>query len=402
MAPKKKDDKGAGYSVEMRFGRTKANLNMGVVGLPNVGKSSFFNLLTKQTAEAGNFPFCTIDPNHGRCRVPDARFDKLCELWKPKSIVPAYLNITDIAGLVKGAADGAGLGNAFLSHIQAVDGIFHMVRLFDSDEVTHVDESVDPVRDLFTITAELCIKDMAYVTKIWDGIDSECRRANKKLPDHVKPCFDKVKEHLEKNQILSKQEWTPIQVELINEKMPLLITVKPVIYLLNMSAKQYVTKKSKWLAKVHAWITEHGGGAIIPMSVEFEERLWDAREDPEQLKAIKEEGANTESALGKLTTLGFKELNLLYFFTCGEDEVKCWTIYKGATAPNAAGAIHGDMERCFIKAEVCTYDDFFKHNENAHKVSMAGVKAAGKYRSEGKQYIIQDGDIINIMHNAKK
>ena len=163
MAPKKKAEEAPKYSLELRFGRTKTNLKMGVVGLPNVGKSSFFNLLTKFStgAEAANFPFCTIKPNEGRCKVPDARFEKLVGMWKPKSVVPAYLNVTDIAGLVRGAHEGAGLGNEFLSHIQAVDGIFHMCRLFEDDEVTHVDDSVDPVRDLETITSELCLKDMA-------------------------------------------------------------------------------------------------------------------------------------------------------------------------------------------------------------------------------------------------
>lgn len=405
MAPKKKEAPPA-YSVELRFGRTKSNLKMGVVGLPNVGKSSFFNLLTKRDegkqAEAANFPFCTIDPNQGRCHVADPRFDKLCELWKPKSQVPAYLNVTDIAGLIKGASEGEGLGNAFLSHIQAVDGIFHMVRLFDDPEVTHVEDSVDAVRDLEIITSELCLKDLEHHAKVVEAQVSQAKRANKKLPEVFTNTMDKVKEHLEKNQILSKQTWTPIQVEQINLHLPLLITTKPVIYLLNMSQSQFKRKNAKGLKDAYTWIQEHGGGTIIPFSVEHEQALLEAKGDDAALEAIKADGMSTDSAVDKIIKQGYTEMNLMYFFTCGEDEVRCWTVYKGATAPNCAGAIHSDMERCFIKAEVVTYDDFVNNLPTGQKVSMAGVKAAGKYKAEGKAYMVQDGDILNIMHNAKK
>lgn len=402
MAPKKKEEKPT-YSVDLRFGRTKANLKMGIVGLPNVGKSSFFNLLTKQMAEAANFPFCTIKPNEGRVQVPDNRFTKLCEMWKPKSEVPAFLNVTDIAGLVRGAHEGQGLGNDFLSHIQAVDGIFHMCRLFDDPDVTHVDDSVDPVRDLDTITAELCLKDLATFNRIVDDVVVKAKRAQKKIPEVWTNTMDKVKGFLETNKILSKQSWTPIEVEKINETLPTLITTKPVVYLLNMSTKGYRTKRSKYLKPVFDWVNEHGGGTIIPFSVEYEQELFEARDDPARLAAIKEEGgANADSQIEKIIKTGHNELNLMYFFTCGEDEVKCWTVYKGATAPQCAGTIHGDMERCFIKAEVCTYDDFVANQQPGGKVSFAGVKAVGKYRQEGKTYVAQDGDILHIMHNAKK
>lgn len=404
MAPKKKEADKGGYSLELRFGRTKANLKMGVVGLPNVGKSSFFNLMTKQHIDAANFPFCTINPNEGRVQLPDDRFTDLCKRYKPKSEVPAYLNITDIAGLVKGASEGEGLGNAFLSHIQAVDGIYHMVRLFENDEVTHVDDSVDPVRDLETITSELALKDRAYVNSVREQEETKLKKANnKKMEENLVKLFDRVQELLDKNQILSKQEWTAYEVEKINELMPRLITTKPVVYLLNMSEKSYVTKKSKWLKKVFDWINAHGGGTIIPYSVELEERLAEAQEqgDTAALEEIEKEGG--KSNLEKIIKTGFNELNLINFLTCGEDEVRAWTVYKGATAPNCAGAIHSDMERCFIKAEVVSYADFVEHTPNdGKKASMAGVKAAGKYRQEGKTYVVNDGDIINIMHNAKK
>lgn len=404
MAPKSKKDEKPGYCVELRFGRTSSNLKMGVVGLPNVGKSSFFNLLTKQAAEAQNFPFCTINPNEGRCRVPDPRFDKLVEMWKPKSVVPAFLNVTDIAGLVRGAHEGAGLGNDFLSHIQAVDGIYHMVRLFDDPDVTHVDDTVDPVRDLQTITYELCQKDLSYFNRTVDDIVTKAKRATKKIPENFTLAMDKVKECLETNKLLSKQTWTAIEVEKINETLPQLITTKPVVYLLNMSQKGYRTKRSKHLKPVFDWINDNGGGTIIPYSVDLEQELFEAKDDPAALEAIKENGlgGNCDSKIDHIIKTGHTELNLMYFFTCGEDEVKCWTVYKGATAPNCAGAIHSDMEKCFIKAEVCTYDDFVNNQSSGQKVSMAGVKAVGKYRQEGKGYFAQDGDILHIMHNAKK
>merc|ERR1712194_379428 len=320
----------------------------------------------------------------------------------PKSIVPAYLNVTDIAGLVRGAHGGVGLGNDFLSHIQAVDGIFHMIRLFEDTDVTHVDDSVDQVRDLETITQELCLKDLAYYTSTIDTYVTTMKRAQKKIPDEWTACMDKVKGYLESNQLLSKQNWSPYEVEKINEILPILITTKPVVYLLNMSEKGYKTKKSKWLSKVFTWIQEHGGGTIIPFSVDYEEQLFQARDNPEQLAALKAEEGNTDSAIDKIIKTGHNELNLMYFFTTGEDEVRAWTVYKGATAPNCAGAIHTDMERCFIKAEVCTYDDFCEHQTPGGKTSMAGVKAAGKYKMEGKTYVVKDGDILHIMHNAKK
>jgi len=403
MAPKKKGkDEEAGYKLELRFGRTKANLKMGVVGLPNVGKSSFFNLLTKQSIDAANFPFCTIKPNEGRVQLPDPRFEKLCSMYKPKSEVPAYLNVTDIAGLVRGASEGEGLGNEFLSHIAAVDGIYHMVRLFESDEVTHVDDSVDPVRDLQTITAELCIKDRQYVDSVRAAEETKLKKANKKMTDEMTALFDRLQELLDTTKVLSKQEWSSFEVEKINELMPRLIGTKPVVYLLNMSEKGYITKKSKWLKKVFDKINEMGGGTIIPYSVEFEERILEAQANNDEagLKAIEEEGGKPN--LEKIIRTGFNELNLINFFTVGEDEVRAWTVYKGATAPNCAGAIHGDMEKCFIKAEVAKYTDFVELQTAGQKASMAGVKSAGKYKQEGKTYLVEDGDIINIMHNAKK
>ncbi|WIA42672.1 hypothetical protein OEZ86_008632 [Tetradesmus obliquus] len=399
MPPKKADEgeqKGAA-----RFGRVKNNLKMGLLGLPNVGKSSLFNLLTEQSIAAENYPFCTIDPNESRCPVPDERYDFLCNMWNPPSKYPAYLHVTDIAGLVRGASEGAGLGNAFLSHVAAVDGLFHVVRAFDNDEVVHVDDSVDPVRDLETIQMELCKKDLDYLSRAEaDAIKDVKKTPNMKLPLHFYSTCEKVKELLQANKPVRDAEWTAKEVELIMEKMPNLLTSKPMIYLVNLSATDFQRKKNKWLAKIHQWVQEHGGGPMIPISVQFEQKLWELRENPTALQAYLDE-TKCASALPKVIVTGYKELNLIYYFTAGETEVRCWTILKGTLAPQAAGVIHTDFERGFIKAEVVAFDDFKRLTTTK---GMAEVKAAGRYRQEGKAYVVEDGDIIHFQFNvtAKK
>lgn len=372
---------------------------MGILGLPNVGKSSLFNLLTEQSVAAENYPFCTIDPNESRCPVPDLRFDWLCELWQPASRIPAYLQITDIAGLIKGASEGAGLGNAFLSHIQAVDGLYHVVRAFESAEVTHVDDSVDPVRDLSTIMYELCRKDQVYVESVKAKKEMDVKRdpKNKPLPSYY-TMMEKVDQLLQNNMPLRSGTWSLEEVSKINEMMPQAITLKPIVYLVNLDSKSFKRKGNKWLVPINEWVQTHGGGQIIPFSVEWEQAYWSARSDPAALEAILNEVPGIKSVLPRIVKVGYNVLNLQYFFTAGEDEVRCWTIPSGATAPEAAGAIHSDFERGFIKAEVCAYDDF-KSLCGGQK-SMANIKAAGKYRQEGRNYVMQDGDIVHFMFNV--
>ena len=397
MPPKKKDEPEEAVGAA-RFGRVRNNLKMGVVGLPNVGKSSLFNLLTDQSIAAENFPFCTIEPNEARCAVPDERYDFLCNMWKPPSEYPAYLHVTDIAGLVRGAAEGAGLGNDFLSHISAVDGIFHVVRAFDSEEVIHVDDSVDPVRDLETIQAELCAKDMQYLKKAVEQEKLDVKKnPTMKLSALFISTMDKVEEMLTNNLPIRNGEWTTPEVLMIKEKLGRLITTKPIVYLVNLSKKDFIRKKNKWLAKIHTWIKEHGGGVMIPFSVEFEQDLWDVREDVDATKAFLDSVEGAKSALPKMVVQGYKELNLIYYFTAGEKEVRCWTLYEGSLAPQAAGVIHSDFERGFIKAEVVAFDDF---KALAKGKGMAEVKAAGKYRQEGKTYVVKDGDIIHFQFNV--
>ena len=300
MPPKKKDEapEAAGAA---KFGRVRNNLKMGIVGLPNVGKSSLFNLLTDQAIAAENFPFCTIEPNEARCAVPDERYDYLCNLWKPPSEYPAYLHVTDIAGLVRGAAEGAGLGNAFLSNIQAVDGIFHVVRAFESEEVIHVDDSVDPVRDLETIQHELCAKDMEYLKRAVDQEKLDVKKnPTMKLSGLFVETMDKVETMLASDLPIRGGTWSTPEVEMIKEKLPQLITTKPIVYLVNLTKKDFVRKRNKWLVKIHEWIKSHGGGVMIPFSVEFEQELWDLRADEEAQKAFLETTEGAKSALPKM------------------------------------------------------------------------------------------------------
>lgn len=398
--PPKKDT--TDQAAVPRFGRVKNNLKMGIVGLPNVGKSSLFNLLGDSAdAQAENYPFCTIDPNETRCSVPDKRYKKLCDIWKPPSKYPAYLHLVDIAGLIKGASEGAGLGNAFLSHIQAVDGVFHVVRAFDSKDVTHVEDTVDPERDLETITSELCKKDLAYVLAQRDAREKDVKKnPTMKLPPMFFTVMDRCQEMLENNKPLAKgYDWTAPEVEKINELIPGCITLKPMVYLMNCSKKSFVMGGNKYFPKIKSWIDNHGGGLAIPFSVEFEEELKGLRKagDVDGEKALLDSLNGRGSMLPRIVKCGYKQLQLMYYFTAGEKEVRCWTVAQGATAPQAAGVIHTDFEAGFIKLECCSYDDFIAVNKG--EKSMASVKAAGKYRMEGRTYIVQDGDICHFLFN---
>jgi len=388
MPPKKKDDKD---DRPVLIGRLGTNLKCGIVGLPNVGKSTFFNVLTKSQAAAENFPFCTIDPNESRVPVPDPRFDYLCDFFKPASRVPAYLNVVDIAGLVKGAHEGQGLGNAFLSHIKACDALFHMSRIFEDDEVTHVEGDVNPVRDMEIIHEELRLKDLEYLNKIVDHMERVVLRGADKTRKFEYDVLKKV-QHLmaEEKRPARFGTYDAKEIEELNKH--LFITAKPMIYLVNMSEKDYIKKKNKWLPKIKEWIDAHDpGSVIIPFSGAFELKLMDMTPEARE-SYIKEQ--QTASALEKIILNGYTALGLMYFFTSGEDEVKAWTIQKATKAPQAAGRIHTDFEKGFIMAEVMKFDDFkAEGSENA-------VKAAGKYKQKGRDYVVEDGDIIFFKFNA--
>jgi len=364
-----------------------------------------FNLLGDSAdAAAENYPFCTIDPSEARCAVPDKRYKTLCDIWQPPSKYPAFLHLVDIAGLIKGASEGAGLGNAFLSHIQAVDGIFHLVRAFEDKSVTHVDDTIEPVRDLETITSELCKKDLAYVIQQREAREKDVKKnPNMKLPPLFFTVMDKCQQMLEDNQPLAKGcEWTAPEVEKINELIPGCITLKPMVYLVNVSQKSYIAGGNKFLLKIKDWVETHGGGLILPFSIEFEEKLAALKtagdKDGEQALLDQIQGSGRGSMLPRIVKCGYKQLKLMYYFTAGEKEVRCWTVAQGATAPEAAGVIHTDFQTGFIKLECCSYDDFMEFSKKGEK-SMASVKAAGKYRQEGKNYIVQDGDICHFLFN---
>uniref|UniRef100_A0A8C6TPQ8 Obg-like ATPase 1 n=1 Tax=Neogobius melanostomus TaxID=47308 RepID=A0A8C6TPQ8_9GOBI len=374
------------------IGRFGTSLKIGIVGLPNVGKSTFFNVLTKSQAAAENFPFCTIDPNESRVPVPDERFDFLCQYHKPASKVPAFLNVVDIAGLVKGAHSGQGLGNAFLSHISACDAIFHMMRAFDDEDIIHVEGNVDPVRDIEIIHEELRLKDEEMIGPILDKLEKTAVRGGDKK---LKPEYDimiKVKNWVveEKKHVRFYHDWNDKEIEVLNKY--LFLTSKPMIYLVNLSEKDYIRKKNKWLAKIKEWVDAHDHGAVvIPISGAVESTLFDMEED-ERNKYCEEQ--KTQSVLTKIIKTGYSTLQLEYFFTAGPDEVRAWTIKKGSKAPQAAGKIHTDFEKGFIMAEVMKYNDFKEEG------SESAVKAAGKYRQQGRNYIVEDGDIIFFKFNT--
>jgi len=387
MPPKKE----AAPEKKALLGRPGNTLKMGIVGLPNVGKSSTFNLLSKLNVAAENFPFCTIDPNIAKVSVPDPRFDKLCEMFKPKSQVPAVLNIIDIAGLVPGAHEGAGLGNAFLSHIQSVDGIFHVVRAFESEEITHTEGDVNPIRDLEIISNELVQKDLQQCNKRIDDLAAKIKRSNDKDAKEETEVLIKVKEMLEKGQWVRNGEWKAKDVDYLNTL--LFITAKPVVYMVNLSIKDFKRKGNKWLPKIQEWINNNGGGPILPYSVDYEQIAYDCRENNTENKEH-EIKADSPSMMNKIIKTGYKILELIYFFTAGEDEVRCWTVRQGSKAPQAAGVIHTDFEKGFICAEVMKYDDFIEAG------SEQECKNNGKLRQQGKEYVVNDGDICFFKFNV--
>ncbi|KAI9840076.1 MAG: Obg-like ATPase [Sarea resinae] len=380
------------------LGRPGNSLKSGIVGLANVGKSTLFQAITKcSLGNPANFPYATIDPEEARVIVPDARFDWLCDHYKPKSKVPANLTVYDIAGLTRGASTGAGLGNAFLSHIRAVDAIFQVVRCFDDAEIIHVEGDVDPVRDLTIISEELRIKDIEFVTKALEGLKKQTARGGqslemKKLKEE-QATVEKILAMLNDGKDVRKGNWSPKEVEVINPLF--LLTAKPVVYLVNLSEKDYIRQKNKHLPKIAEWIKNNSAGdPIIPLSVSFEERLTGFEDDAAAEEECKKIG--TKSALPKVIVTMRQVLNLGSFFTTGADEVRQWTIRKGIKAPQAAGVIHGDFEKTFIQVIVYNFDTLKEYGNEAD------VKANGKVMTKGKDYVVEDGDILLIKAGAAK
>ncbi|KAI5780445.1 P-loop containing nucleoside triphosphate hydrolase protein [Geopyxis carbonaria] len=392
MPPKK-----AAKEEKIMLGRPGNSLKSGIVGLANVGKSTLFQAITKcSLGNPANFPYATIDPEEARVVVPDERYDWLCEHYKPSSKVPANLTVYDIAGLTRGASTGAGLGNAFLSHIRAVDAIFQVVRAFDDAEIIHVEGDVDPIRDLEIISDELRIKDIEFVEKNLDALKKLTMRGGqslemKKLKEE-QATVEAILAWLKDGKDVRKGNWGSKEVEIINKL--LLLTAKPVIYLINLSERDFIRQKNKHLAKIKGWIDENSAGdVIIPLSVAFEERL--TRMTPEEVaKECAELKVN--SVVGKLVVTMRKALRLISFFTTGTDEVRQWSIRQGTKAPQAAGVIHGDFEKTFIQAVITKYADLKELGDEAE------VKAKGKILTKGKDYVMEDGDIVLFKAGAAK
>ena len=363
-------------------------MKIGIVGLPNVGKSTLFNSITKAGAESANYPFCTIEPNVGIVAVPDERLQKLAEMYNTKKITPAVVEFVDIAGLVKGASKGEGLGNKFLSHIRETDAICEVVRCFEDSNVVHVDGSVDPIRDIETINLELIFADIETVDKRLDKA-KKMLKADKKYQAEI-DLLEKIKLALENGMSARQLEYNKDEKELLKEMF--LLTTKPIIYIANVSEEQLSdTENDANVNKVREYASKEEA-EVIPLCVKIEDELstLDDSDKKEMLEALGLE----ESGLDTLIKKSYDLLGLMSFLTAGEPEVRAWTIKKGTKAPQAAGKIHSDIERGFIKAEVISYNELIKEG------SMVQAKEKGLVRQEGKEYIMQEGDIVLFKFNV--
>ena len=365
------------------------SLTTGIVGLPNVGKSTIFNAITKQKILSANYPFATIEPNVGVVVVPDKRLYFLNGLYKPASLVPTTFEFTDIAGLVKGASNGEGLGNKFLSHIREVDAIVEVVRCFDDKNIIHVENEVDPIRDITTIELELILADLEIVDNRLNKIGKKATMSKDKDIKKEAELLIKLKESLENDMTIRKIELTEEELKII--KPYNLLTLKPIIYMANVSENDLSTGTNDYVEKVREYADKEGAKVIV-VCAKVEEELSELEE--EEKKEFLEALGVAESGLDKLIQASYSLLGLETYFTAGTDEVRAWTFKTGMKAPQCAGIIHTDFERGFIKAEIMSYDDLKECG------SEKAVKEAGKMRLEGKEYLMQDGDICYFRFNV--
>ena len=361
----------------------------GIIGLPNVGKSTLFNALTESNkAEAANYPFATIEPNVGRVAVPDERLGILGTIGKSEKIIPSYMDFVDIAGLVKGASQGEGLGNKFLGHIREVDAIAHVVRCFKDENITHVSDSIDPLNDIETINTELQLADIETLETKKSSLEKKSKQGDKEILHQIK-IIENIIENLNDLSFLQNNEFTQEDNEFI--KTLNIIAIKPMLYICNVD-EDSVQNGNEMSQKVSDYANKKNHNAVI-VSASIESQIAELENNDEKLEMIKEMGLR-ETTLSKVIKSGYNLLNLINYFTCGPKETRSWTIDKNTLAPQAAGKIHTDFEKGFIRAETIAYEDFVKFN------GESGSRDAGKLRQEGKDYTVKNGDVMHFLFNV--